>query len=132
VWCGRVLVPFRQQRMVGVVVKLHDRAPNYAPHKASPQGLKSVRENWVVSPGLRVFGPPNPALKRGAKLVRPCGTRKLFPPMPPRDAKSRSHAHTKAPLSAAGDGTAKAVPFHNHNRAEAVPSAQPPYGLHRG
>jgi ribonuclease HI len=36
-------------------------------------GLKSVRENWVVPPGLRSFFPLFPALKRWAKLVRPSG-----------------------------------------------------------
>src|ERR1019366_354715 len=37
------------------------------------QELKSVRENWVVPPGLRSFFPLFPALKRWAKLVRPSG-----------------------------------------------------------
>ena len=35
--------------------------------------LKSVRENWVVPPGLKSFLPLFPALKRWAKLVRPYG-----------------------------------------------------------
>src|ERR1039457_5287503 len=35
--------------------------------------LKSMRENWVVPPGLRSFFPLFPALKRWAKLVRPSG-----------------------------------------------------------
>ena len=36
--------------------------------------LKRVRENWVVPPGLESFVPLYPALKRGAKVDRPCGT----------------------------------------------------------
>jgi|ERR1019366_7635671 hypothetical protein len=35
--------------------------------------LKCVRENWVVPPGLKSYFPLYPALKRGAKLVRPSG-----------------------------------------------------------
>ena len=35
--------------------------------------LKCVRENWVVPPGLELFVPLFPALKRWAKLGRPCG-----------------------------------------------------------
>jgi hypothetical protein len=38
-----------------------------------PQGLKSVRENWVVPLGLESFVPRSPALKRRAKLGRPSG-----------------------------------------------------------
>ncbi len=36
-------------------------------------GLKSVRESWVVPPGLESLLPLFPALKRWAKLVRPSG-----------------------------------------------------------
>jgi len=36
--------------------------------------LKRVRENWVVPPGLEPLAPLYPALKRGAKVGRPCGT----------------------------------------------------------
>ena len=36
--------------------------------------LKSVRENWVVPPGFESWVPLYPALKRGAKVARPCGT----------------------------------------------------------
>src|SRR5450759_922097 len=38
-----------------------------------PQGLKSVRENSVVPPGLESFFPLFPALKRWAKFGRPSG-----------------------------------------------------------
>jgi len=38
-----------------------------------PQGLKSVRENWVVPPGPESLGPLFPALKRWAKFGRPSG-----------------------------------------------------------
>ena len=38
-----------------------------------PNPLKSVRQNWVVPPGLGLLLPLFPALKRWAKLVRPSG-----------------------------------------------------------
>jgi primosomal protein N' (replication factor Y) (superfamily II helicase) len=46
---GRVLVPFRQQRMSGVVVKLHDRAPQA---KTPAVKIKNVIEALDLSPVL--------------------------------------------------------------------------------
>jgi len=37
-----------------------------------PQGLKSCHKNWVVPPGLRWLFRTHPALKRKAKIARPC------------------------------------------------------------
>ena len=45
--------------------------------KAVIAALKCVRENWVVPTRLESFVPLHPALKRGAKLARPDGTRIL-------------------------------------------------------
>jgi len=41
---GRVLVPFRQQRLTGIVVELHDRklTPISAPKPNSPPSVKRV------------------------------------------------------------------------------------------
>jgi len=44
---GRVLVPFRQQRMSGIVVELHDRPP-----QVKPQQIKKVIEALDLSPVL--------------------------------------------------------------------------------
>jgi primosomal protein N' (replication factor Y) len=46
---GRVLVPFRQQRMSGIVVELHDRPPQV---NASPIKIKKVIEALDLSPVL--------------------------------------------------------------------------------
>jgi len=43
------------------------------PRILSGAALQSVRESWVVPPGLEAFSPFSPALKRWAKLVRPSG-----------------------------------------------------------
>ena len=51
---GRVLVPFRQQRMSGIVVELHDRPPQATSShiKASPIKIKKVIEALDLSPVL--------------------------------------------------------------------------------
>jgi len=41
----------------------------------APRGCESVGESWVVPPGLALLIPLFPALKRGAKLCCPSGTR---------------------------------------------------------
>jgi len=46
---GRVLVPFRQQRMSGIVVELHDRPPQV---NASPVRIKKVIEALDLAPVL--------------------------------------------------------------------------------
>jgi len=46
---GRVLVPFRQQRMSGIVVELHDRPPRV---NASQIKIKKVIEALDLSPVL--------------------------------------------------------------------------------
>src|SRR5271157_1308847 len=46
---GRVLVPFRQQRMSGIVVELHDRPQ---PFSASPVRIKKVIEALDLAPVL--------------------------------------------------------------------------------
>src|SRR5271168_259445 len=46
---GRVLVPFRQQRLSGIVVELHDRAPQGGP---SPIKIKKVIEALDLAPVL--------------------------------------------------------------------------------
>src|SRR5208282_1554966 len=58
------------------------------------QPLKSVRENWVVPPGLSSFFPLFPALKRWAKLVRPppgLDSRSLRSTGLPKNQFSRTH-----------------------------------------
>jgi hypothetical protein len=66
------------------------------------QPLKYVRENWAVPPGLESFLPLFPALKRWAKLVRPC--RGWIPDslhhQPIREV--GSHARSKASDDSAG------------------------------
>jgi hypothetical protein len=52
---------------------LYNSVNSLSENALGPQGLKSVRENWVVPPGLKSYFPLYPALKRGAKLVRPSG-----------------------------------------------------------
>src|ERR1017187_9935679 len=61
-----------------------------------PATLKSVRENWVVPPGLGSFFPLFPALKRWAKFVRPSGAVILELFVPPDRQNVSSHAHTEA------------------------------------
>ncbi len=46
---GRVLVPFRQQRMSGIVVELHDRAPQAG---AKAVKIKNVIEALDLAPVL--------------------------------------------------------------------------------
>jgi hypothetical protein len=80
---------------------------------SGPQGLKSVRENWVVPPGLRSFFPLFPALKRWAKLVRPSGA-VLSSSSFHRIAKTSVLTHTLKPyFLLALSGTAEAVPYPN-------------------
>src|ERR1019366_5454626 len=57
-------------------------------------GLKSVRENWVVPPGLRSFFPLFPALKRWAKFVRPSGAVFSSSSFHRIAKNASSHAHT--------------------------------------
>ncbi len=59
-------------------------------------GLKSVRESWVVPPGLESLLPLFPALKRWAKLVRPSGARFSCDSSHWTAQKTSSLAHTKA------------------------------------
>src|SRR5271156_3350959 len=51
---GRVLVPFRQQRMSGIVVELHDRPPQGVSSRtaASPVTIKKVIEALDIAPVL--------------------------------------------------------------------------------
>src|ERR1017187_882964 len=51
---GRVLVPFRQQRLSGIVVELHDRPPQVMTSQitASPVKIKKVIEALDLSPVL--------------------------------------------------------------------------------
>ena len=79
--------------------------------RAGPQGLKSVRENSVVPPGLEFFFPLYPALKRWAKFGRPSGAG-LSGISFHRVAQKRVLTHTLKPsFLLAGSGTAEAVPF---------------------
>src|ERR1019366_2189235 len=55
--------------------------------------LKCVRENWVVPPGLRSFFPLFPAPKRWAKLVRPSGAWILLRFVPLGCSKTSSSVH---------------------------------------
>jgi hypothetical protein len=41
--------------------------------KAQTDALSGVGESWAVPPGLELFFPHFPALKRWAKLARPSG-----------------------------------------------------------
>ena len=50
-----------------------ERTAGLSSQQMEQDGLKSVRENSVVPPGLESFSPPFPALKRWAKLGRPSG-----------------------------------------------------------
>src|ERR1700721_683711 len=50
---GRVLVPFRQQLMSGIVVELHDRLPEASPQgSSSPLNIKKVLEALDLAPVL--------------------------------------------------------------------------------
>src|ERR1700735_1563944 len=50
---GRVLVPFRQQLMSGIVVELHDRLPEASPQgSSSPLKIKKVLEALDLAPVL--------------------------------------------------------------------------------
>ena len=79
-------------------------------------GLKSVRENWVVPPGLRSFFPLFPALKRWAKFVRPSGagfSNSSFH----RIAKTPVLTHTLRPLIEVGELSAAVNRCATQNQA---------------
>ncbi len=64
-------------------------------------------ENSVVPPGLELFLPRFPALKRWAKLGRPSGDWILLCFVPPDCLKTSSHAHTSALGKASRTGQSK-------------------------
>jgi len=55
--------------------------------------VKGLCENWVVPPGLDSLVPLDPALKRGAKLARPAGTR-VLPDLSHANAQNRVLTHS--------------------------------------
>ena len=55
--------------------------------------VKGLCENPVVPPGLDSLVPLDPALKRGAKLARPAGTR-VLPDLSHADAQNRVHTRS--------------------------------------
>jgi hypothetical protein len=66
---GRVLVPFRQQRMTGIVVELHDRKPSVDEKNLSVlDAAPCSTSNCCVS----AAGSPITISPRSAKSSAPC------------------------------------------------------------
>src|SRR5208282_2489767 len=67
---GRVLVPFRQQRMTGIVVELHDRKP--AVTIKNVLSVLVMRQCSTINCCVSAVGSPTTILLRSAKSSAPC------------------------------------------------------------